>query len=67
MQADSSKQSILSELFEKADKIPANLDPVLTNFLKIFFPLEVKLKQKENERDSGIDQYGEDYAKCIMM
>ena len=67
MQADSSKQSILFQLFGDVDKIPANLDPALTNFLKTFFPLEVKIKQKENERDSGLDQYGEDYTKCIMM
>lgn len=44
-----------------------NLDPALTNFLRTFFPREVKLKQKENERDSGIDQYGEDYTKCTIM
>lgn len=67
MQADSSKLKFPSQLFGDADNRPANLDPELTNFLKNFFPLEVKLKQKENERNSGIDQYGEEYAKCIMM
>lgn len=67
MQADSSKQIFPSKLFQDAENSSANLDLALTTFLKKFFPLEVKIKQKENERDSGIDQYGEDYAKCIMM
>ncbi|KAL8810124.1 MAG: hypothetical protein Q9223_003789 [Gallowayella weberi] len=49
----------------QADSV--NLDLALMNFLKTFFPVEVKQKQKENERDSGIDQYGEAYEKCIVM
>jgi E3 ubiquitin-protein ligase BAH len=36
-------------------------------FLQARFPKEVKVKQKENERAAGIDQYGEDYDKCILM
>ena len=67
MQADSSKLRFPSQLFGDIDQSLANLDPALTNFLKTYFPVEVKLKQKENERDSGIDQYGEDFAKCILM
>ncbi|KAL8711119.1 MAG: hypothetical protein Q9220_004500 [cf. Caloplaca sp. 1 TL-2023] len=41
----------------------ANLDLALMNFLKAFFPAEVKQKQKDNERNSGVDQYGSDYEK----
>lgn len=67
MQADSSKQRIPSNVFGHADKNPANLDIALANFLTMFFPVEVKLKQRENERDSGIDRYGESYAKCIIL
>ena len=44
-----------------------NLDPALMNFLKRFFPREVKVKQKENERDMGIDQYGKEYSRCNVM
>lgn len=36
-------------------------------FLKLYFPVEVKRKQRENERDMGIDRYGQDYAKCLVM
>ncbi|KAI4286154.1 MAG: hypothetical protein L6R38_000136 [Xanthoria sp. 2 TBL-2021] len=45
----------------------ANLDLALMKFLKAYFPLEVKQKQKDNERGSAIDQYGSDYEKCTMM
>ncbi|KAL8785937.1 MAG: hypothetical protein Q9213_003086 [Squamulea squamosa] len=45
----------------------ANLDLALMNFLKTYFPVEVKQKQKDNERNSGIDQYGSDYEKCTIM
>ncbi len=44
-----------------------NLDPALMNFLTKYFPKEVKEKQKSNERASGIDRYGEDYDKCVVM
>ncbi|CAL8577899.1 hypothetical protein XPA_003710 [Xanthoria parietina] len=45
----------------------ANLDLALMRFLKAYFPLEVKQKQKDNERCSGVDQWGADYEKCIVM
>ncbi|KAL8735665.1 MAG: hypothetical protein Q9166_000834 [cf. Caloplaca sp. 2 TL-2023] len=41
----------------------ANLDLALMNFLKTFFPREVKQKQKDNERNSAIDRYGSDYER----
>jgi len=44
-----------------------NLDPALMNFLKKFFPHEVKVKQKENERSLGVDQYGKEYSRCSVM
>lgn len=37
------------------------------NFLKTYFPIEVKQKQKENERSAGVDQYGNDFGKCNLM
>lgn len=37
------------------------------NFLKTFFPVEVKQKQKENERSAGVDRYGTEYEKCTLM
>lgn len=33
-----------------------NLDEELLRFLKLYFPKEVKAKQKENERLAGLDQ-----------
>ncbi|GME22042.1 Zinc finger RING-type protein [Neofusicoccum parvum] len=45
-----------------------NLDPALANFLRKYFPEEVKAKQKENERAAGVDRYGEAYNdKCVVM
>lgn len=44
-----------------------NLDQKLLTFLNEKFPKEVKLKQKENERAAGVDQYGEEYQKCMVM
>lgn len=45
-----------------------NLDPALVNFLKRYFPDEVKAKQRENERAAGVDQYGEAYnVRCCVM
>ena len=44
------------------------LDEKLMTFLKEKFPLEVKAKQKENERAAGVDQYGENFdTKCAVM
>lgn len=39
-----------------------NLDQDLTHFLKKWFPVEVKTKQRYNELMAGLDQYGEVYA-----
>ncbi|KAF1994003.1 RING-14 protein-like protein [Amniculicola lignicola CBS 123094] len=45
-----------------------NLDLALAEFLKKWFPDEVKAKQKYNERMAGIDEYGEVYdGKCMVM
>ncbi|KAI9717424.1 MAG: hypothetical protein M1812_004776 [Candelaria pacifica] len=49
----------------QADSV--NLDPALTNFLQKYFPEEVKAKQKENQRAAGVDKYGNEYEKCILM
>ncbi|KAI9788648.1 MAG: hypothetical protein M1816_006794 [Peltula sp. TS41687] len=45
----------------------SNLDPALMNFLKTYFPKEVKVKQKENERALAIDKWGDDFDKCTFM
>jgi len=46
----------------------ANLDLELADFLKKWFPDEVKAKQKYNELMAGVDQYGEVYKeKCNVM
>lgn len=46
----------------------ANIDPSLAEFLKKYFPAEVKAKQRENEQAVARDQFGDLYdAKCIMM
>jgi E3 ubiquitin-protein ligase BAH len=45
-----------------------NLDNELATFLKRWFPDEVKAKQKYNELQAGIDQYGEEFGeKCAVM
>src|SRR6266480_482753 len=45
-----------------------NLDPALAEFLKKYFPAEVKAKQRENEEAVARDQFGELYdAKCVVM
>ncbi|KAF2177849.1 RING-14 protein-like protein [Zopfia rhizophila CBS 207.26] len=45
-----------------------NLDLELADFLKKWFPDEVKAKQKYNEIMAGVDQYGEVYRdKCNVM
>ncbi|PVI07014.1 RING-14 protein [Periconia macrospinosa] len=45
-----------------------NLDEELANFLKKWFPEEVKAKQKYNELMAGVDAYGEVYKdKCSVM
>ncbi|KAH0558803.1 hypothetical protein GP486_004557 [Trichoglossum hirsutum] len=49
------------------DADSTNLDPALGNFLMIYFPAEVKAKQKENERAVMIDQYGPNAKECVVM
>ncbi|KAI9670110.1 MAG: hypothetical protein M1829_004838 [Trizodia sp. TS-e1964] len=45
-----------------------NIDHALANFLKKYFPAEVKAKQKDNLRLAGIDAYGESFdSKCDVM
>ncbi|OMP85934.1 putative RING finger protein [Diplodia seriata] len=45
-----------------------NLDPALADFLIKYFPDEAKLKQRENAKAAGVDQYGEAYNnKCVVM
>ncbi|KAF1950317.1 RING-14 protein-like protein [Byssothecium circinans] len=46
-----------------------NLDLKLADFLKKWFPDEVKAKQKYNELMAGVDAYGEGYSthRCIVM
>lgn len=54
------------EVVMEADS--GNLDPALADFLVKYFPDEVKLKQKENVKAAGIDQYGDAYNdKCAVM
>ena len=55
-----------TEVVMQANSI--NLDPALTEFLKKYFPAEVKAKQKENEEAVAKDQFGVLYdAKCCVM
>jgi hypothetical protein len=51
------------------DTATDNLDHELAAFLKKWFPDEVKNKQRYNELQAGVDQYGEVYAsqKCVVM
>jgi hypothetical protein len=37
------------------------------NFLKRYFPAEVKAKQKANERAAAVERWGENYDRCSMM
>lgn len=51
-----------------ADENADNLDEELAEFLKKWFPNEVKAKQKYNDMMAGVDQYGEVYKeKCTVM
>ena len=45
----------------------ANLDLALMNLLKTFFPVEIRVKQRDNERSSMVDKYGRDYERCELM
>ena len=44
-----------------------NLDTELMAFLQAKFPAEVEAKQTENQRAAGVDRYGEDFDKCVVM
>jgi E3 ubiquitin-protein ligase BAH len=44
-----------------------NLDMKLMAFLQAKFPAEVEAKQTENQRAAGVDKYGEDFDKCVVM
>jgi hypothetical protein len=43
-----------------------NLDESLVNFLKRYFPDEVKAKQKETEKAIAKEQFGEEPGCCVM-
>jgi hypothetical protein len=46
-----------------------NIDFATMEFLETFFPLEVKKRQKENEREQMASDYGEDFVRkdCVIM
>ena len=46
-----------------------NLDFEAMDFLEKYFPLEVKKRQKENDREALVMQYGEEFVKpaCAVM
>lgn len=46
-----------------------NLDRTLEKYMKKYFPKEVKEKQRTNEIERGIEDYGPDYTHhdCSVM
>jgi len=55
-----------TEAVMQADSL--NLDPAMAEFLKKYFPAEVKAKQKENEMAVAKEQFRELYdARCCVM
>lgn len=56
-----------SETVLKADG--TNLDFKTMEFLQKFFPMEVKKRQKENERAALVREHGEEFVKkgCVLM
>ncbi|PGH16082.1 hypothetical protein AJ80_05297 [Polytolypa hystricis UAMH7299] len=44
-----------------------NLDQNLLAFLRMAFPKETRIKQKENERAATMDLYGRSYDACSVM
>jgi hypothetical protein len=46
-----------------------NIDFATMEFLETFFPLEVKKRQKENEREQMASDYGEEFVRkdCVIM
>ncbi|KAF2835928.1 hypothetical protein M501DRAFT_940843 [Patellaria atrata CBS 101060] len=44
-----------------------NLDQDLIEYMKKWFPKEVRSKQHENERAAARDEFGENYDKCVLM
>ncbi|KAF2793741.1 hypothetical protein K505DRAFT_305279 [Melanomma pulvis-pyrius CBS 109.77] len=68
MQTNKQHKCPLCRELTVVDANSANLDLELADFLKKWFPDEVKAKQKYNELMAGIDQYGEVYKeKCNVM
>lgn len=45
----------------------ANLDTAMMNFLKQYFPAEVKQKNLENQKTLTINQTTEDLERCEVM
>lgn len=67
MQANNGEKSSRTLEKSRTKHYTENLDTAMMNFLKKYFPIEVKRKQKENERGMVVDQYGEEYAGCRTM
>jgi hypothetical protein len=46
-----------------------NIDFATMEFLETYFPLEVKKRQKENEKEQLINDYGEEFVRkdCVVM
>ncbi|KAF2705593.1 hypothetical protein K504DRAFT_92894 [Pleomassaria siparia CBS 279.74] len=68
MQTNKQHRCPLCRELTVVDANAGNLDLELAEFLKRWFPDEVKAKQKYNELMAGVDQYGEVYKeKCSVM
>ncbi|KAF2738341.1 hypothetical protein EJ04DRAFT_486720 [Polyplosphaeria fusca] len=68
MQTDKQHNCPLCREKTVVDACSDNLDLELADFLKKWFPDEVKAKQKYNELMAGVDQYGEVYKeRCVVM
>ena len=67
LQADSSTHTLAPEHSVITNDPSANLDPALMDFLKKYFPAEVKAKQRENERSAAADKYGKEFPTCEIM
>jgi hypothetical protein len=61
--------SIYFALVTCANSSTGYIDPNLIAFLKMYFPDEVKAKQKLNERMALVDEFGQQYvdARCSVM
>jgi E3 ubiquitin-protein ligase BAH len=65
MDADSSKSPSSRYNTNRADNHIANIDPGMTEFLKRYFPEEVKEKKKDVGKAIAEEVYG-DHKCCIM-